>query len=78
MTRAAAIEAGMPDSAILSFDSSDEAGIEAAKLVQKGDIVLVKGSQSPRLERVTQALLADPARAGELLVRQDPKWLAKK
>ncbi|MDB5259322.1 MAG: UDP-N-acetylmuramoylalanyl-D-glutamyl-2,6-diaminopimelate--D-alanyl-D-alanyl ligase [Candidatus Taylorbacteria bacterium] len=78
MIRDGAIDAGMPESAILSFDSSAEAGAEIAKIVQKGDIVLVKGSQSPRMERVSYALLIDQKRAAELLVRQDAEWLAKK
>jgi UDP-N-acetylmuramoyl-tripeptide--D-alanyl-D-alanine ligase len=44
-----------------------------------GDVVLIKGSQSGiRLERVVRALMEEPERAGELLVRQEEEWLAKK
>ena len=43
-----------------------------------GTIVLIKGSQSSRMERVSFALLDDQSRAADLLVRQDPEWLAKK
>ena len=37
-------------------------------------IVLIKGSEETRMERVTEMLMAEPARAQELLVRQTPGW----
>jgi UDP-N-acetylmuramyl pentapeptide synthase len=67
-------EAGMPLEHITSFDTSVEAAVFVQSLVKAGDIILVKGSQSPRMERVSKALLADPTRAGELLVRQESEW----
>ena len=73
----AALAQGLSAAAIQSFDSSTEAAPAVAAMVTAGDIVLVKGSQSPRLERVSKALLAEPARAAELLVRQEPEWLQK-
>jgi hypothetical protein len=30
------------------------------------------------MERVSKVLMAEPEKAGELLVRQEPEWLAKK
>ncbi|MEA2715372.1 MAG: hypothetical protein QOG91_400, partial [Candidatus Parcubacteria bacterium] len=42
-----------------------------------GDIILVKGSQSPRMERVTKALLREPSEAAKLLVRQEREWLER-
>ena len=35
---------------------------------------MVKGSQSMRMERVVEELMAEPERAEELLVRQDAEW----
>ena len=56
--------------------SADVIGMISAR-VSPGDIVLIKGSQSIRMERITKALMSEPARAGELLVRQEAEWLEK-
>lgn len=52
---------------------------EAVKLikakVQSGDVILVKGSQGVRCERIVKELLADPEKASEILVRQSSSWL---
>lgn len=69
--------ASMPKSAeVLQFDNSRTAGAELANFVQEGDVVLVKGSQSIRTERIVEALLANPADI-EKLVRQEKKWKQK-
>jgi UDP-N-acetylmuramoyl-tripeptide--D-alanyl-D-alanine ligase len=62
----------------IHFDSSVDAGEYLRSIVGQGDIVLIKGSQFVRLEKATKAILAEPDRASELLVRQDAEWLAKK
>jgi hypothetical protein len=41
------------------------------------DTILVKGSQSMRMERVVEEIMANPEKAGELLVRQDAEWKLK-
>lgn len=68
-------DAGMKN--IKNFDSSIEAGEYLLTAVKSGDLILVKGSQGMRMERVSKILLADPSRAKELLVRQDSGWLEK-
>ena len=67
--------AGLMDAQIQWFADSIEAGRELDRQISKGDIVLVKGSQSARMEYVTKDLMADSLRASELLVRQYGKWL---
>lgn len=73
-----AVLSGLPITSIFSFDTSTEAGDFAKSIVKSGDVILVKGSQSARMERVTKALLRHPEKSSELLVRQDREWLEKK
>lgn len=42
--------------------------------MQKGDIILIKGSQGMRMEIVVEKLMAHPERAAKLLVRQSESW----
>jgi len=73
--RHAAIEAGMPEEHTHEFMSAEEAGRWLDQEIKKGDIVLVKGSQSIRMEKVVKDVMAEPLRAKELLVRQSKKWI---
>lgn len=66
--------AGLAADRLVSFADSRQAGAYLSDMVRAGDVVLVKGSQSMRMERVSAALLADPSKAGELLVRQEEEW----
>lgn len=63
---------------IISFNTSTEAADYVRGIIAETDVVLVKGSQSMRMERVVKALLPEPEKAGDLLVRQEPEWLARK
>ncbi len=73
-----AVKAGLPADMVRSFDTSAEVGEYLSPLITPGSIVLVKGSQSIRMERVVEALMDEPSRAGQLLVRQEKEWLLKK
>lgn len=68
-------EKGFPISAIHWFKDSKEAGRFLDRLVEQGDVVYVKGSQSARMEWIVKDLMAEPQRANQLLVRQEQKWL---
>lgn len=70
----AAKEAGLPEDRIFSFDSSMEAGKFLQDRLEPNDLVLVKGSQVSRMEKITKEIMADPGLAGELLVRQGKEW----
>lgn len=59
-----------------TFDDSRRAALALADIVQEGDVVLVKGSQGVRMERIVEALLADPSDRSHL-VRQEKEWLRK-
>ncbi|HEY9583199.1 MAG TPA: UDP-N-acetylmuramoyl-tripeptide--D-alanyl-D-alanine ligase [Candidatus Paceibacterota bacterium] len=56
------------------FLNSIEAGNYLRTFVRTGDVVLLKASQSIRLEKATEMLLEDPSKAKELLVRQESEW----
>jgi UDP-N-acetylmuramoyl-tripeptide--D-alanyl-D-alanine ligase len=73
----AARTAGMPSGNALMFDTSMDAAHALRELVQAGDVVLIKGSQGVRMERIVEALLRNPAHI-EHLVRQDTEWKKKK
>ena len=60
------------------FATSTEAGDFLKTFVQPGDTILLKASQSIRLERATELLLADPSLASSLLVRKEKEWKSKK
>ena len=60
------------------FDSSDKAQEIKTVIAQKpGDVILIKGSQGVRMERITKELMNNPDEAISLLVRQDVRWMIK-
>lgn len=61
---------------VMLFDNASSAALALPALVRAGDVILVKGSQSIRTERIVEALLADPFDAS-LLVRQEREWKRK-
>lgn len=72
-----ALEAGMKEENILEFLDSREAGENLVKLIQKGDLILLKASQGIRMERAVEAILKDKENKEKLLVRQNKEWLEK-
>ena len=68
-------EAGMSEEAIHVFEKQEDATAHLLSQLGEGDIVLIKGSQSMRLEHMVKALMKEPERADELLVRQEIEWL---
>jgi UDP-N-acetylmuramoyl-tripeptide--D-alanyl-D-alanine ligase len=69
-----ALDAGFSSSDILRFASSAEAAGKIRGVLKPGDAVLVKGSQGMRMERIVEAVMAEPEKKSELLVRQDAGW----
>jgi UDP-N-acetylmuramoyl-tripeptide--D-alanyl-D-alanine ligase len=70
-------EMGMKDEAIHWFANSYEAAKDASSFVVENSAILIKGSQSVRMERVTVALMKHPERAHLETIRQDPEWKRK-
>ncbi len=57
-----------------SFDTSAKASEFLQDFVEKGDVILLKGSQGVRLEKTVKALMAHPEDAPALLARQEKEW----
>jgi len=70
----AALENGMSEPNVFYFNQALEAGAFLQEKLKAGDIVLVKGSQGMRLEKIVKEIMAEPERAAELLVRQGKEW----
>jgi UDP-N-acetylmuramoyl-tripeptide--D-alanyl-D-alanine ligase len=66
---------GLHDEHIFYFDKPEEAGRFLQNRIKEGDVILVKGSQGARMEKIVKELMAEPEKAEELLVRQDKKWI---
>ncbi len=72
-----ALNAGLHESKILQYEDSRKAGEELKNLIKSGDVILIKGSQSMRMERTIEELMAEPEKKGELLARQEREWLER-
>lgn len=70
-------ETGMNPECVEEFDRAYEAGKYLQEKIKHGDVVLIKGSQDVRLEKIAEELMAQPQRAEELLVRQEEYWKRK-
>jgi len=65
---------GMPKDHCFAFATTAEAGKFLQDRIKEGDLMLIKGSQGMRMEKIVKELMAEPQRAYELLVRQDQEW----
>lgn len=74
----AALAHGLSEKNIFQYDKADRLVSEVRQLIEESDVILVKGSQGTRAEKVVKALMADPDKASQLLVRHDEAWLQKK
>lgn len=69
-----AIEKGFSQKEVYSFDSSKTVAKFLEGIIEKGDIVLIKGSQGVRLERAVEAIMEHKELKKTLLCRQDKEW----
>jgi len=73
-----AVKSGMSPKKVFTFTNLEECARALEGMIQKGDLILVKGSQGVRMEKIVLEIMAEPQKAGELLVRQSPAWLKKR
>lgn len=69
-----ALQKRMHGSNILQYDDVMRGANEIEQLLEKGDLILIKGSQGMRLEKFVAEIMGEPERKAELLVRQDLEW----
>lgn len=73
-----AVEAGLKEEQVFNFPDNSEAGRFVQDRLKSGDLILVKGSQGARMEKVVKELMADPLSAPAVLVRQEKEWEDRK
>jgi UDP-N-acetylmuramoyl-tripeptide--D-alanyl-D-alanine ligase len=69
-----AIEAGMSSDRTRHFADSTVAAKAIDDIMRAGDVILVKGSQSMRMERIVSGLVEEGSNPKDLLVRQEVEW----
>lgn len=62
---------------VFSFSNPVDAGRKLQEIIKEGDLILIKGSQGMRMEKIVEEIMAAPQKAPELLCRQNPEWKAK-
>jgi UDP-N-acetylmuramoyl-tripeptide--D-alanyl-D-alanine ligase len=62
---------------IFNFKNSEEAKKFIQDRIKEGDLLLIKGSQGVRMEKIVKEIMANPQGAKYLLVRQEEEWLKK-
>lgn len=72
-----ALEAGMTKDKIFSFENSVTVGKFLEGIVSGGDVVLIKGSQSMRMEKVVEKIMKNKDDAVRFLCRQEREWKNK-
>jgi len=69
-----ALAVGLASQKIVRLENSREAGKYLDPIITSGDIILIKGSQGMRMEKVVEKIMAEPENKEKVLVRQDKEW----
>lgn len=65
---------GWHDDRVQIVTSPDDAGAQLTDIIVQGDVVLVKGSQGMRMEKVVERILRDGEDVRSVLCRQNDAW----
>jgi UDP-N-acetylmuramoyl-tripeptide--D-alanyl-D-alanine ligase len=63
-----AIKQGISEDKIFQFMISDDAAIKVQEQIKENDVILIKGSRAMKMEKIIKEVMAEPDKAGELLV----------
>jgi len=72
-----AVKSGLDKNSVFCYKSADEARFPIQNIIQEGDVILVKGSQGARMEKISEVIMRHPEEAKELLPRQTEEWKGK-
>lgn len=70
-------KSGFDTAKIFEFENSTDAGEAVKQVIKEGDLILVKGSQSTRMEKTVEKIMAHPENKKNILVRQEEEWKNK-
>lgn len=73
-----ALDTLMDEKNIYQFEQSPDAGKFLEGIIREGDTILIKGSQSIRLEKAVEEVMMHPENKEKHLVRQDRDWIRRK
>lgn len=68
---------GYPATNIFKFNDWENASEKLKELINGGDLILVKGSQGMRMEKIVEKIMENPADKENLLCRQSLEWRKK-
>ena len=63
-----------PSDRIFTFFDPEKAGRKLQRIIKEGDVVLVKGSQGMRMEKIVEEIMVEPEKSGNYLCRQSLAW----
>jgi UDP-N-acetylmuramoyl-tripeptide--D-alanyl-D-alanine ligase len=66
-----------PKENVFYFENQEALGRKLQETIKEGDLILVKGSQGMRMEKIVEEVMAEPMRAEDLLCRQSKDWKEK-
>lgn len=70
-------ELGYPAQNIFYFENPVLAGKKLQQIMKEEDLILVKGSQGMRMEKIVEEVMANPLDSNRLLCRQSKEWKSK-
>jgi UDP-N-acetylmuramoyl-tripeptide--D-alanyl-D-alanine ligase len=68
------VKNNFPEKDIFYFENPNEAGRKLQEIMREGDLILVKGSQGMRMEKIVEEVVANPLETENILCRQTERW----